>query len=136
MKVPIGKIKANPAPSKNSEKTEAKGKKPAAKKAVPPVTGRRKGLANLKPFKKGQSGNPKGRPKKLPQLDELMAEVLGEEKDGITAAKAILAKLRQKAISGDVRAAEIMLDRAYGKAKQSMEITEKTIVVRTPDDEE
>jgi len=26
--------------------------------------GKRPGLANLKPFKKGQSGNPKGRPKK------------------------------------------------------------------------
>jgi len=27
-------------------------------------------------FKKGQSGNPKGRPKKLPGLDELLTEVL------------------------------------------------------------
>lgn len=120
---------------KNNEKTVEKGKSPSPK-VEQPLTGKRKGIANLKPFKKGQSGNPKGRPKKLPQLDELMAEVLGEEKDGMTAAKAILAKLRQKAISGDVRAAEIMLDRAYGKAKQSMEITEKTIIVETPEDED
>jgi len=77
---------------------------------------------NLKPFKKGQSGNPKGRPKKLPQLDVLMAEVLGEEnKDGLTAAEAILKALRAKAAKGDVRAAEVLLDRAYGKAKQSIE---------------
>jgi hypothetical protein len=88
----------------------------------------------LKPFPKGKSGNPKGRPKKLPALDVLMAEVLGEEKDGMSAAKAILAKLRQKAAAGDVRAAEILLDRAYGKAKQSLEVTDRTIIVQHEDE--
>lgn len=92
-------------------------------------------LSNLTPFKKGQSGNPNGRPKKLPKLDELMADVLGNETKGVTAARSILEKLIQKAKRGDVRAAEIILDRAYGKAKQSMEITEKTIVVELPDEE-
>ena len=29
-------------------------------------------------FKKGVSGNPKGTPKKIPQLDVLLADVLGE----------------------------------------------------------
>lgn len=67
-------------------------------------------------FKKGQSGNPKGRPPKLPKLDELMAEVLGEEKEGIVAAVAILKKLRAQAIGGNVKAAEVLLDRGYGKA--------------------
>ena len=70
-------------------------------------------------FKKGQSGNPKGRPLKLPALDKLMADVLGEEKDGITAGEAILKALRAKATKGDVRAAEVLLDRAYGKPKQT-----------------
>jgi hypothetical protein len=79
--------------------------------------------SNLKPFKKGQSGNPKGRRKKLPELDVLLADVLGDEKDGLTAAEAILKKLRQLAISGNLRAAEILLDRAYGKAKQKIEHT-------------
>lgn len=74
-----------------------------------------------KPFVKGQSGNPKGQPKKLPKLEIILAEVLGEEKDGIDAAKAILMALRLKATKGDVRAAEILLDRAYGKAKQTVE---------------
>ena len=41
-------------------------------------------------FKKGVSGNLKGRTKIIPQLDVLLADVLGEEKDGIEAAKAIL----------------------------------------------
>lgn len=75
-------------------------------------------IPNNKPFKKGQSGNPNGRPRKLPELDKLLADVLGEEKDGITAAEAILKALRLKAAKGDVRAAEIILDRAYGKARQ------------------
>lgn len=84
-------------------------------------------IKNIEPyrFKKGQSGNPKGRPKKIPQLDVLLAEVLGDEQNGITAAQAILMALRKKAARGDVRAAEVLLDRAYGKAKQ---INEHTVV--------
>jgi hypothetical protein len=73
-------------------------------------------------FKKGQTGNPKGRPKKIPELKELLANVLGDEKDGKTAAEAILMGLRAKAIRGDVRAAELLLDRAYGKVKQDVEM--------------
>lgn len=74
-------------------------------------------------FKKGQSGNPNGRPKKLPHLDELLADVLSEEseEDGMDAAKAILVALRNKAMKGDIRAAEVLFDRAYGKAKQFIE---------------
>lgn len=75
-----------------------------------------------KPFEKGESGNPNGRPKKLPKLDELLADVLGEDKDGIEAAKAILMALRAKAAKGDVRAAEVLLDRAYGKSKQTVDL--------------
>lgn len=74
-------------------------------------------------FKKGESGNPNGRPKKLPELDKLLADVLGEEKDGRTAAEAILAALRAKAAKGDVRAAELLLERAYGKLRQQTDIT-------------
>ena len=74
-------------------------------------------------FKKGESGNPNGRPKKLPELDKLLADVLGEEKDGITAGEAILKALRLKATKGDVRACEVLLDRAYGKARQTMDVS-------------
>jgi hypothetical protein len=77
-------------------------------------------IPNNKPFKKGQSGNPNGRPKKLPELDKLLADVLGEEKDGMTAAEAILKALRRRAVKGDVRAIEVMFDRAYGKARQTI----------------
>lgn len=76
---------------------------------------------NLKHFKKGESGNPNGRPRKLPELDKLLADVMGEEKDGLSAAEAILKALRAKATKGDIRAAEVLLDRAYGKAKQTID---------------
>lgn len=76
-------------------------------------------------FKPGQSGNPNGRPKKLPRLDDLLSDIMGEEKDGITAAEAILKRLRQMATQGNIKAAEMLLDRSYGKAKQPVEITGK-----------
>jgi hypothetical protein len=90
----------------------------------------------LRPFKKGETGNPNGRPRKLPELDKLMSEVLGEEKDGITAAQAILMALRKKAASGDIRAAEVLLNRGYGLPKQTIDQTTTVITVEQPDDAE
>lgn len=95
-----------------------------------------KGKGKIEPrWKKGESGNPNGRPRKLPELDKLLADVLGEEKDGITAGEAILKAIRAKAAKGDVRAAELLLDRAYGKPKQSIDnnitTTEPLVIVRT-----
>ena len=74
-------------------------------------------------FKKGVSGNPLGKPKKLPELDKLLSDVLGEEKEGVTAMETIIKALRMKAAKGDIRAAEILLDRCYGKSKQSVHVT-------------
>jgi hypothetical protein len=95
-----------------------------------------KGKGKIEPrWKKGESGNPNGRPRKLPELDKLLAEVLGEEKDGITAGEAILKAIRARAAKGDVRAAELLLDRAYGKPKQSIDnnitTTEPLVIVLT-----
>lgn len=73
-------------------------------------------------FKKGQSGNPKGRVK-LPDIKDALAKILAEEKDGYTALDAILAQLRAKASKGDIRAAEALLDRAFGKPRQSIDHT-------------
>ncbi len=71
-------------------------------------------------FKKGQTGNPKGRPK-LPDLKEAMANILGEEKDGRNALEAILAALRSKAARGDAKAAELLLKYTYSQPVQKIE---------------
>lgn len=85
-------------------------------------------MEKMRPGRNGgrlKSGNVKspGRPKKIPELKELLANVLGDEKDGKTAAEAILMALRAKAVKGDVRAAQLLLDRAYGQAKQEQDIS-------------
>ena len=87
---------------------------------------------NLKSVPKGNNANPNGRPKKLPALDLIMANVMGQEKDGITAAEAIIMKLREQAAKGDIRAAQLLLDRAYGKAKQDIDITTQGGKVTVP----
>jgi hypothetical protein len=87
-------------------------------------------------FKKGESGNPNGRPKKLPEIAVLLANVLGKEgKDGMTAAEEILMALHARAKKGDTRAAEVLLDRAYGKPKQTTDTnitsTDPLVIIRT-----
>lgn len=82
---------------------------------------------NLKPFKQGddERRNLKGRPKNLPKLDVLLVEVLGNEDDDDSEAKKILAALLKEAKSGNTKAAEILLDRAYGKSAQTLDLTTK-----------
>lgn len=73
---------------------------------------------NLKPFKKGQSGNPNGRPKVLPEITNALYEEIGE--DGI---RQVLQALHKEAKKGNVRAIQELLDRAYGKAQQKIDHT-------------
>ena len=88
-------------------------------------------------FSKDYQPEKNGRKPKLPHLDSLLADVLGEDKDGIEAAKAILMALRAKATKGDVRAAEVLLDRAYGKSKQVIDMNHGggvTLIFKDADD--
>jgi hypothetical protein len=95
-------------------------------------------------LKSGGTKSP-GRPRKLPELDKLVADIMGEEKDGVSAAEVILRVLRSKASKGDLRAAEILLDRSYGKARQQHEhsgslvttppVINVTVLPPTPEDE-
>ncbi len=79
---------------------------------------------NLKPFVKGEDPrrNKNGAPK-LPDLSLIMAEVLGEEKEGKTAAQAIIMKLRAMAAQGNLKAAEILFNRGYGLPKQNIQLS-------------
>lgn len=74
-------------------------------------------------WKKGQTGNPNGRPRKLPELKELLANVLGEEKDGKTRAERIIEAACKKAEKGDIRAGEWLFDRGWGKAAVNVDLT-------------
>ena len=95
------------------------------------------GRGKIEPrWKKGETGNPNGRPRKLPELSVLLADVLGEQtKEGLTAAEDILRAMYARARKGDTRAAELLLDRAYGKPKQSIDnnitTTEPLVIVLT-----
>ena len=65
--------------------------------------------------------NRKGRPKKLPGLVEMLEEVLGDDGSGESEAIAIIRRMSMKARNGDVRAAELLLDRSYGKVIQKID---------------
>lgn len=81
---------------------------------------KKKKKGNLIPFKPGKDKrrNLKGRPKKLPEIDKLLIDVLGEKnEDGITKVEQILLKVAAKALSGNLMAADMLLNRAYGKTK-------------------
>ena len=82
-------------------------------------------VENLKPWPKGVSGNPSGRPHKTPLTDacrEVLAEPIPNDARGRTYAQGIAEMLAQKALAGDIRAAQEIADRAEGKARQSIEI--------------
>ena len=74
-----------------------------------------------KPFIKGDARiNRAGRPK-LPDIKAILEEVLGEQQNGMTAAEALMKKLRQMGTAGNLKAIEMLLDRAYGKPKQTID---------------
>jgi hypothetical protein len=76
-------------------------------------------------WKKGQSGNPKGRPRTR-YLSKAAIEWLGSasEKDpNLTNAEAIIAAVGKKALNGDVYAAAWLADRTEGKPRQAVEIS-------------
>jgi hypothetical protein len=119
-----GKAKTkNPTAKNVPAKKQVKGV--AAKKAVKvspkaEVKGSRKvktaSLKNLKPFKPGQCGNPKGRPKTIPEITILLSNKPEAEY------KAVIDKLFFLAKKGNIKAIEVLLDRSYGKAKQDVNI--------------
>ena len=69
-------------------------------------------------FVKGDARvNRLGRPKKM-NLEPLLRKVLMGRVNRKAALTGILIKLRDMALAGDIRASELLLDRAFGKAKQ------------------
>ena len=82
---------------------------------------------NLKPFKKGQSGNPHGRPKKEYCLTDILkdqgnVEDVSTEEGKISRKQAIAQKLWSMAMDGDVQALKYVYDRIDGKPKESVNL--------------
>jgi hypothetical protein len=82
-----------------------------------------RGIENLKPWKPGQSGNPGGRPKKT-LVDEALATLL--DADESAKATQIAEMLIQKAINGDVRAAQLIMERTEGKPLQKVALRDES----------
>jgi len=86
---------------------------------------------DLIPFKKGQSGNPNGRPKgslNRSTIAKKWLEVLSQEEleDGevkwLSNEEAMTLSLIKKARNGDVNAYKALMDSAYGTAKDTVDI--------------
>ena len=73
---------------------------------------------NLKPFKKGKSGNPGGRPKVAQEFKEKCREFMTV--DGWDKLKAITDNPKNR---DHYRALELIMGYAYGKPKQGLELT-------------
>ena len=88
---------------------------------------------NLKPFPKGVSGNPAGKPKGIPnsktrllrllELVQVKTNPITGEKEEFTVAEQLDMMVLQKAFKGDLRAYQEILDRLEGKPKQTTDIT-------------
>mgnify|MGYP003631927447 FL=1 len=106
---------------------------------------------NLKPFKKGQSGNPNGRPKKIEtilkdhfleehnlklsktQTQDIIRTILGKTRDELVEMAqndslpfwiALIAKKAQRDFEkGSIHILDVLFDRVYGKPKEEVEQT-------------
>ena len=93
---------------------------------------------NLKSFKPGQSGNPAGKPKGIPntktrlyRLLTIMQEVdnpITGIREGFTVAEQMDLAQIQQAIKGDTRAYNALVDRLEGKPPQSYELPDSVEV--------
>lgn len=89
------------------------------------VTGRERSIANLKPFPKGVSGNPSGRPKNVlsKALRKKLDELESDAPDARTKAEVLADKLYELALSGNVEAMKMCFDRMEGRPRQSVSLT-------------
>lgn len=78
------------------------------------------------PFAKGQSGNPRGRPKKGEALTDILRTLAHEpptQRSKYTRKEAVARKLWQMAIGGDIAAIKYLYDRIDGKPTEQVELT-------------
>jgi len=86
-------------------------------------------LENLKPFEKGESGNPKGRPKGAKgratiarywlEVNQNLKNPLTGESETMSQEDLITLAIIKKARDGDVNAYKALMDSGYGAPKQT-----------------
>lgn len=91
--------------------------------------------SGLKPFKKGQSGNPAGRPVGSRNMKTVLQEILDSdldlknpltgEKGRLEVRQALLMRLIKKGLGGDLFAIREVWDRVDGPIKESIQIEDK-----------
>lgn len=84
-------------------------------------------IQNLKPWPKGLSGNPGGRPKRKPIEEELL-RLIDERagpKDGRTHARKIAEAVLKAAGQGNVKAFVAVAERVDGKVPQAVQLAGK-----------
>ena len=104
---------------------------------------------NLKPFKKGESWNPKGRPKgarnrstiarEWLEVSQYITNPITGEKEKLEQQDIMTLGIIKKAREGDVNAYKALMDSAYGQPLQQIQqevskIDEIEIVIREADD--
>ena len=103
----------------------------------------RKNSDNLKPFKPGQSGNPKGRPKKencIPDILRMIGEEIAKDKAGnpisgeageMNKREFVLRKVFDFAVKGQSWAVQFIAERTEGKVSDKLQLdtgTEEMII--------
>lgn len=81
-------------------------------------------------WKKGQSGNPSGRPKSKTLSDAYknkLEELVPNDAEGRTWAELIAEGQIRDAVKGNVQAAREIADRTEGRARQAIEFEDKTL---------
>lgn len=81
-------------------------------------------------WKRGQSGNPSGRPKSKTLSNAYrnkLEEVVPNDPEGRTWAELIAEAQVRDAVRGNVQAAKEIADRTEGRARQSIEFEDKTL---------
>ena len=87
---------------------------------------------NLKPVKKGEILNPKGKPKGARNRSTIFRELMDAARAGYvdqTNADAVVAALLVSALSGDVSAARELFDSSFGKNVDEAKVETKMEVV-------
>ena len=103
--------------------TEKLNKKASKKPSTPVQKPTPENRDNSGRFVPGKSGNPAGRPKKLPITEAIRQELEKKGRFNVANDVAIARKLIALALDGDLEAIREIADRAEGKSRQRNEVS-------------